>query len=86
VERAEEAVRRTLAELGLTASDLRVRDLGDTASIELDRTVVPTLAAAVVTAITTAVREAGFPEARVDPRGFRSGAMNERLADPARWR
>ena len=86
VERAEEAVRRTLAGLGFSATDLRVRDLGDTASIEVDRDLVRRLDEAATAALTDAVRDAGFPQARVDPRGFRSGSMNERLPDPARWR
>ena len=34
----------------------------------------------------TAVRAAGFDEAEVDPRGFRSGSMNELLPDPERFR
>jgi uncharacterized protein len=33
-----------------------------------------------------AVRRAGFDAAEVDPRGFRSGAMNELLAEPDRYR
>jgi uncharacterized protein len=86
VERAEEALRRTLADLGVAARDLRVRDLGDTASIELDRDLVAGLDEEAVDALTGTVRAAGFPHAQLDPRGFRSGAMNERLADPARWR
>ena len=86
VERAEEAVRRELAGLGLAATDLRVRDLGDTGSIELDHDLVLRLDAPAAAALTDAVRGAGFPDARLDPRGFRSGAMNERLPDPARWR
>jgi len=32
------------------------------------------------------VRAAGFTEVEVDPRGFRSGAMNELLPDPERYR
>jgi len=28
----------------------------------------------------------GFAAAQVDPRGFRSGSMNERLADPEKYR
>ena len=86
VERAEEAVRRTLAGLGFSATDLRVRDLGDTASIEVDRDLVRRLDESATAALTDAARGAGFPQARVDPRGFRSGSMNERLPDPARWR
>jgi len=33
-----------------------------------------------------AVRASGFAEVEVDPRGFRSGAMNELLPDPERYR
>ena len=86
VERAEEAVRRTLAGLGLRSTDLRVRDLGAAASIELDRDLVDRLDDPAVGSLTSAVVGAGFPAARLDPRGFRSGALNERLPDPARWR
>jgi uncharacterized protein len=32
------------------------------------------------------VRAAGFATVEVDPRGFRSGAMNELLAEPDRYR
>jgi uncharacterized protein len=80
VERAEIAVRRALEDLGLAPRDLRVRDLGDRASIELDADLVgavrarPEVAAAAVSV--------GFDTAEVDPRGFRSGSMNERLAGP----
>jgi uncharacterized protein len=64
--------------------DLRVRDLGDRASIEVDADVVPRARA--LPAVVAAVVEAGFPAAEVDPRGFRSGSMNERLGDPERFR
>jgi pyridinium-3,5-biscarboxylic acid mononucleotide sulfurtransferase len=86
VERAEEAVRRTLAGLRASSADLRVRDLGGTASVELDRDLVRRLDEAGTAALVAAVRDAGFDRAEVDPRGFRSGSMNERLPDPARWR
>jgi uncharacterized protein len=33
-----------------------------------------------------AVLAEGFPAAQVDPRGFRSGSMNERLKDPEKYR
>ena len=81
VERAEEAVRRVLGELGLTSRDVRVRDLGGHASVELDRAVVA--AAAARPELVAAVLAAGFGAAAVDPRGFRSGSMNELLPDPA---
>jgi pyridinium-3,5-biscarboxylic acid mononucleotide sulfurtransferase len=33
-----------------------------------------------------AVLASGFDDAEVDPKGFRSGAMNELLSDPERFR
>jgi uncharacterized protein len=33
-----------------------------------------------------AVRDAGFDDVEVDPRGFRSGSMNDMLPDPERFR
>jgi pyridinium-3,5-biscarboxylic acid mononucleotide sulfurtransferase len=74
VERAEAAVRRLLGGRGL--QNLRVRDLGQQASVELDAALLPLEDEAEIVA---AVREAGFDQAQVDPRGFRSGSMNERL-------
>jgi uncharacterized protein len=76
VERAEAAVRGLLATYGL--QDLRVRDLGDRASVEVDRALLP-LTADVHDAVVAAVSEAGFDEVLVDEKGFRSGSMNERL-------
>jgi uncharacterized protein len=76
VERAEGAVRRLLADRGL--QDLRVRDLGERASVELDAALLP-LAPELAAELEAAVREAGFTEAIVDPKGFRSGSMNELL-------
>ena len=84
VERAEAAARSVLARAGLDVRDLRVRDLGDRASIEVDPSVVT--AAAALPELVAAVARAGFTTAEVDPRGFRSGSMNERLADPERYR
>jgi uncharacterized protein len=80
VERAEVAVRATLAAAGHAPADIRVRDLGDAARVELDRDLVERLgtgplAAAVVAQVVTA----GFDRAEVDPRGFRSGSMNDAL-------
>ena len=79
VERAEAAVRHLLP----TARQLRVRDLGDRASIEIESTLLPGLD---VGAIEGAVIDAGFDAATVDPRGFRSGSMNELLPDPEEYR
>jgi uncharacterized protein len=84
VDRAEAALRGELAGAGISVRDLRVRDLGDAARIEVDRDLVDAVAAA--PAALAAVRDAGFDEVIVDPAGFRSGAMNELLPEPARWR
>ncbi|WP_298511093.1 ATP-dependent sacrificial sulfur transferase LarE [uncultured Nocardioides sp.] len=73
VERAEAAARRVL---GARVSNLRVRDLGDRASVEIDRDLLPLADEAT---LVDAVRAAGFDEAVVDPKGFRSGSMNEAL-------
>lgn len=82
VERAEAAVRAVLAEAELESRDLRVRDLGERGSVELDRDLVtgPLVPGAPVElAVVAAVRASGFAEAGVDPRGFRSGSLNEAL-------
>lgn len=74
VERAEAAARAVLAGTGLR--NLRVRDLGDRASVEVDAALLP-LEPGRETDLLAAVLGAGFEEAAVDPRGFRSGSMNE---------
>ncbi len=84
VERAEAAVRAVLAGAGVPVRDLRVRDLGERASLEVDPDRVDAVAAQA--GVLEALRSAGFAEAEVDPRGFRSGSMNERLPDPERCR
>ena len=82
VERAEAALRTALAEHGIAIRDLRVRDLGDLARVEVDAESVPAVAAR--PGILDAVQ--GFETVQLDPRGFRSGSMNELLPDPDRWR
>jgi uncharacterized protein len=76
VERAETSLRARLADAGIVVRDLRVRDLGDVARVEVDHDVVASLATRpdLLAAIT------GFDAVEVDPRGFRSGSMNEALA------
>ncbi|MGA8209131.1 MAG: hydrolase, partial [Nocardioidaceae bacterium] len=88
VERAETGVRAALAEAGVPVRDLRVRDLGDHASVELDAELVATVAGslALTAALRDVVTEAGFDRVEVDARGFRSGSLNERLADAERHR
>lgn len=82
VERAEQAVRAAFAASGHEVRNLRVRDLGDRARLEVDRELVDRADERV----RAAVLDAGFDDVEVDQRGFRSGSMNELLADPARWR
>lgn len=76
VERAETALWSALTSAGIAVRDLRVRDLGEVARVEVDADLVeelagrPDLLAAV----------AGFDAVELDPRGFRSGSMNEALS------
>jgi uncharacterized protein len=83
VERAEAALRRALGAAGFAVRDLRVRDLGSgIARVEIDAALVAELDAR--PALLDVV--AGFDRVEVDPRGFRSGSMNELLPDPVRYR
>lgn len=83
VDRAESALRHALTAAGYDVGNLRVRDLGDDgARVEVDRDLVDVLAAR---SDLLAVVD-GFPSVSVDPRGFRSGSMNELLPEPARYR
>ncbi|MDQ6934233.1 MAG: ATP-dependent sacrificial sulfur transferase LarE [Actinomycetota bacterium] len=84
VERAESGAREALTRAGIDVRDLRVRDLGDTARIEVDRDAVPGATASA--ALRRAVLAAGFEQVEVDPLGFRSGSMNDLLAEPSRYR
>jgi pyridinium-3,5-biscarboxylic acid mononucleotide sulfurtransferase len=81
VEAAESALRRALADAGLPVRNLRVRDMGqDVARVEVDATLVAAVGPDVLAAVP------GFDRVELDPRGFRSGAMNELLPDPVRYR
>jgi len=83
VERAEAALRQRLAEAGIGVRNLRVRDLGDAgARVEVDADLVDAVAAR--PDILTDLED--FPRVTLDPRGFRSGSMNELLPDPERFR
>jgi uncharacterized protein len=83
VEAAEASLRAVMADAGLPVRNLRVRDLGgDTARVEVDAALVPALAGR--EDLLAAV--GGFDLVEVDPRGFRSGSMNELLPDPVRYR
>ncbi len=78
VDRAEAGVRAALDRAGIDVVNVRVRDLGDEARVELDTAAVP--AATAQPAVVAAVVAAGFTAATVDPRGFRSGSLNEELS------
>ena len=72
-----------LTDAGLAVRDLRVRDMGDdVARVEVDAALVAELTARpdVLAAV------AGFERVEIDPRGFRSGSMNELLPQPVRSR
>ena len=82
VERAEAAVRALLGRHGVPLRDLRVRDLGDRASVEVDAALLEGVLrpdGELTTALLDDVRRAGFAQAALDPRGFRSGSMNDAL-------
>jgi uncharacterized protein len=72
VDAAERAVR------GLGFRQLRVRDLGDRARVEVEPDAVDS-ARAQEDEIVRLVRRAGFARVEIDPRGYRSGRLNETL-------
>jgi uncharacterized protein len=76
IERAETAVR---AALGGAVRDLRVRDLGDAVRLEVDSDLVER--ARGDHEVGRAIRDAGFSEAPIRVETFRSGSMNDVLAD-----
>ncbi|GAA2299933.1 ATP-dependent sacrificial sulfur transferase LarE [Glycomyces scopariae] len=83
VAEAEEALRGALGEASIPVRNLRVRDMGGGAArVEIDAELVAEVAArpSLLEAVT------GFAEVRLDEQGFRSGAMNELLPDPERYR
>ncbi|MGH8879753.1 MAG: ATP-dependent sacrificial sulfur transferase LarE, partial [Stackebrandtia sp.] len=82
VARAETRLRAGLHDAGIPVRNLRVRDLGDDrARIEVDAEHVEAVAASSVPGSLE-----DFAGVTVDPRGFRSGAMNELLPDPEKYR
>ena len=72
VERAEAAVRR------LGFAELRVRHLGDAARLEVPLEDLPRLRDREAVVV-EAIRSAGYREVTVDPRGLRSGNLNDAL-------
>lgn len=72
VEQAEASLRR----LGVQG-DLRVRHFGAMGRVEIARAeLAQWLAEPLRSQVEAAVRDAGFAEVEIDPRGFRSGALN----------
>ena len=78
VEAAERALRRSLVDSGVSSVDVRVRDLGEQARIEVDAELARRPGAWQEAAV-AAVGDCGFAQAWIDPQGFRSGSMNEGL-------
>ena len=80
VERAEAALRA----LGIE-SDLRVRHFGDVARVELSRDELArwTELAARARLESAVMSAGGYARVELDPRGFRSGALNEAMAHGA---
>jgi uncharacterized protein len=74
VDRAEDAVRALLTSAGIDVTDLRVRDLGTAARIELPASDLA--AARGVPGLKQAVIEAGFTGMAVEYAEFRSGSLN----------
>ncbi|QUC59429.1 ATP-dependent sacrificial sulfur transferase LarE [Streptomyces sp. A2-16] len=74
VDRAETAVRALLADAGLTVTDLRVRDLGDTVRLEIDSWLVDRVAAH--PGIPLALAGAGYADLPHHVEPFRSGRLN----------
>jgi uncharacterized protein len=73
--RAEVALRAAMSRAGIDVRHVRVRDLGDRARVEVDAEMVAALAAR--PDVLSVVE--GFEAVELDPRGFRSGSMNELL-------
>ena len=67
-------MRVLLADAGITVTDLRVRDLGNVARIELSAADLPAVQA--VPGLEQAIATAGFTEAAIRYAGFSSGNLN----------
>ena len=72
IERAEERIRK---EFGLTGN-LRVRDFDATARVEVDKNAIKRLRPRVLKGL---LRPLGYKDVTVDPRGYRTGSMNEAI-------
>jgi pyridinium-3,5-biscarboxylic acid mononucleotide sulfurtransferase len=88
IDAAEQGVRRALARHGITTVDLRVRDLGGQARVEVDADVAGAVPARpeVSEAISEAVAAAGFGGAPAHVAVFASGSLNAALPTELRFR
>ena len=77
VDRAETLVAQSIPGLG----QLRVRVHGDLARIEVPPADIPRVSAA-IPSLTSALRPLGFARVEVDPKGYRTGSLNEHLPKP----
>ena len=77
IERAERDLRASMIQAGLGVRNLRVRDLGDRARVEVD----PDLVDALLARTDLLESIADFDAVEVDRRGFRSGSMNDVLRE-----
>jgi len=75
IEQSERGLRAAMIDAGLEVRNLRVRDLGDRARVEVDASLV----AALVDRPHLLESVTGFDSVEVDRLGFRSGSMNEAL-------
>lgn len=77
VDRAEAQLRHLFDVEAIPVTDLRVRDLGaDSARVEVDAALVSRVVA-VELRMFEVLRSEGFVDGELDPRGFRSGSLNE---------
>lgn len=78
VDRAESSVRALLVEAGIAVTDLRVRDLGEVARVELPGPDLQSVRAdpRLTRAVGRAVKVAGFTDASVELAPFNSGNLN----------
>jgi uncharacterized protein len=83
VDQAEQAVRRALAAAGIKTYDMRVRDMGDTARVEVDESIVEEVRRCA--GVRQAIAAAGFGAAELDVRAFSSGSLNSALPAELRF-
>jgi pyridinium-3,5-biscarboxylic acid mononucleotide sulfurtransferase len=82
VDAAEQTVRRLLADQGIQVRDLRVRELFDRVSVEVDAQLVDRVTT--VPGLPDAVRAVGFTGAVIGIGAFRSGSLNHQHESPGR--